>query len=70
MPSIILGISIYRISFHFLSRISLCLLFVDIKNPPANAGNTSGFDPWVGKIPWRKKWEPTAVFFFFYHEIF
>ena len=20
------------------------------------------FDPWVGKIPWRKKWQPTAVF--------
>ena len=21
-----------------------------------------GFDPWVGKIPWRKKWLPTPVF--------
>ena len=21
-----------------------------------------GFDPWVGKIPWRRKWQPTAVF--------
>ena len=21
-----------------------------------------GFDPWVGKIPWRKKWESTPVF--------
>ena len=21
-----------------------------------------GFDPWVGKIPWRKKWQPTPVF--------
>ena len=20
------------------------------------------FDPWVGKIPWSKKWQPTAVF--------
>ena len=20
-----------------------------------------GFDPWVGKIPWRKKWQPTPV---------
>ena len=20
------------------------------------------FDPWVGKIPWRRKWQPTAVF--------
>ena len=22
----------------------------------------SEFDPWVGKIPWRKKWQPTSVF--------
>ena len=21
-----------------------------------------GFDPWVGKIPWRKIWQPTSVF--------
>ena len=21
-----------------------------------------GFDPWLGKIPWRRKWEPTPVF--------
>ena len=21
-----------------------------------------GFDSWVGKIPWRKKWQPTPVF--------
>ena len=21
-----------------------------------------GFDLWVGKIPWRKKWQPTLVF--------
>ena len=21
-----------------------------------------GFDPWVGKIPWRSKWQPTLVF--------
>ena len=20
------------------------------------------FNPWVGKIPWRKKWQPTLVF--------
>ena len=23
---------------------------------------TCGFDPWVGKIPWRRAWQPTAVF--------
>ena len=21
-----------------------------------------GFDFWVGKIPWRRKWQPTPVF--------
>jgi len=21
-----------------------------------------GFDPWVWKIPWRRKWQPTSVF--------
>ena len=23
---------------------------------------SSRFDPWVGKIPWRRKWQPTPVF--------
>ena len=22
-----------------------------------------GFDSWVGKIPWRRAWQPTPVFF-------
>ena len=22
-----------------------------------------GFDPWVGNIPWRRKWQPISVFF-------
>ena len=21
-----------------------------------------GFDPWVGKIPWKRAWQPTPVF--------
>ena len=35
-----------------------------VKNPPANAGDVRrhGFDPWVGKIPWRRAWQPTPVF--------
>ena len=24
--------------------------------------NLPRFDPWVGKIPWRRKWQPTPVF--------
>ena len=35
-----------------------------VKNPPANAGaiRDTRFDPWVRKIPWRRKWQPTPVF--------
>ena len=31
-----------------------------VKNPPAKAGDR--FNPWVGKIPWGRKWQPTPVF--------
>ena len=34
-----------------------------IKNPPASAGDRRyGFSPWVGKIPWSRKWQPTPVY--------
>ena len=34
-----------------------------VKNLPTSAGDKRcKFDPWVGKIPWRKKWQPTSVF--------
>ena len=35
-----------------------------VKNTPANARRRKkrGFDPWAGKIPWRKAWQPTPVF--------
>ena len=32
-----------------------------VKNMPANAGDRHRFDPWVWKIPWRRKWQPTPV---------
>ena len=25
-------------------------------------GKRHNFDPWVGKIPWRRAWKPTPVF--------
>ena len=31
-----------------------------VKNVPANAGDAR--DPWVRKIPWRRKWQLTPVF--------
>ena len=34
-----------------------------VKNLPASAGGArDGFNPWVGKIPWTRKWQPTPVF--------
>jgi len=30
-----------------------------VKNPPAM--QETGFDFWVGKIPWRREWLPTPV---------
>ena len=33
-----------------------------VKNPPVNTGDRPGFDPWVGKIPWRRAQQPTAAF--------
>ena len=32
-----------------------------VKNPPANAGD-AGLILWVGKVPWRRKWQPIPVF--------
>ena len=34
-----------------------------LKNPTTNAGDARDvFNPWAGKIPWRRKWKPTPVF--------
>ena len=33
----------------------------DGKEPACNAGDP-GFDPWLGKIPWRREWLPLPVF--------
>ena len=32
-----------------------------VKDLPVSTGD-SGFDLWVGKIPWRMTWQPTSVF--------
>ena len=34
-----------------------------VNNLLASAGDVRhGFDPWVEKIPWKRKWQPTPVF--------
>jgi len=32
-----------------------------VKGSACNVGDL-GSNPWVGKIPWRRKWQPTLVF--------
>ena len=29
---------------------------------PTSQSRRHEFDPWVGKIPWERKWQPTPVF--------
>ena len=44
-----------------LQRLSTHLALV--VNPPAGAGDSRHrLDPWVGRIPWSRKWQPTPVF--------
>ena len=35
-----------------------------VKNPSANVGDVRNteFDPWVRKVPWRRKWQSTPIF--------
>ena len=34
-----------------------------VKNLPAmQEMQETGFDPWIGKILWRRKWQPTPAF--------
>ena len=35
-----------------------------VKNSPAmrRCGRSREFNPWVGKIPWKRKWQPPPVF--------
>ena len=40
----------------------------EVKNQPmqemqeTRAQSLGREDPWIGRIPWRKKWQPTPVF--------
>ena len=46
-------------SIYALSR-AASLIAQLVKNPPAM--QEIPFNPWVGKIPWRREWLPTPVF--------
>ena len=56
-----------RVSLNLRTDLEICrgmLCFSGgsaVKNLSA-VQDTHGFDPWVRKIPWRRAWQPTAVF--------
>ena len=41
------------------STLSISLVAQTVQHLPAR--REIGFNPWVGKIPWRRKWQPTPV---------
>ena len=56
--SLFVGIDIINNSIYHLSSFPGGTV---VKNPPAKAERLR-FDPWVGKILWRRKWQPAPVF--------
>ena len=54
-------------SFNFLAAITICSDFGaqlshSLWSRICLQCGRPGFDPWVGKIPWRRVWQPTPVF--------
>ena len=62
-------------NFHFHMSVYMCGYIIQgfpggaSGKEPACQGRRHkrrGFDPWVRKIPWKRAWQPTPVFFFFF----
>ena len=49
-----------KIDVGFLAGTSVKELAKDMGLIPVSG--RCGFNPWVGKIPWRRPWQPTPVF--------
>ena len=63
-PSCLWPALLEKCEFHWLKKEWASQVALVVKNLPANAGRLKGhrFNPWVGKIPWRRAWQPTPVF--------
>ena len=60
-----LGSKIHEERMAFIGFVSLLWGFPGgsvIKNLPTSQCRRHGFNPWIRKIPWRRKWQPTPVF--------
>ena len=55
-------IKVINISITFFILNLSSLIAQSVKNLPAMQETWVQFLSWVGKIPWRRKWQPTLVF--------
>ena len=67
LSSLLLWEYIYVYSLRNIDRCSYsvvqsCLTLCDPMACQCRRRKTCGFDPWVGKLPWRRKWQPNPVF--------
>ena len=46
------------------NRLWVSQVALAVKKLPASAGRQRRhrFDPWVGKVPWKRKWQATPIF--------
>ena len=54
----------WKLNCVFMLIIRSSQMALIVKTPPASAGRHKryGFNSWVGKIPWRRAWQPIPVF--------
>ena len=60
---VVLWLGLYHISWRYFRWKGIPWWFRD-KESTCNGGDAedTGSNPWVRKIPWKKKWQPTPVF--------
>ena len=51
-----------RICQHFLQYLLSIILGIYYGRKEGNKCKKCGFDPWVRKTPWRRKWQPALIF--------
>ena len=53
---------LWRTVWRFLKKLNIGLPWWLSGKESASQCRENGFDPWVGEIPWRRKWQPTLAF--------
>ena len=64
-PALNMGITFSLVEKTASFRCKIVIIPSDFHKEPAylcRRHKRRGFDSWVGKIPWRRAWQPTAVF--------